>query len=96
MQQNMDYRNIGPGEPERPDASSSGAFSVRSSNRTVLVSLGVLAIAQAASPKRIAEIADSLGIEERELEQYGHYKAKVARRSRVGAFDLERPNRSTR
>jgi len=36
-----------------------------------------LAIAQAARLKPITEIARDLGIEEKELELYGRYKAKV-------------------
>ncbi len=34
-------------------------------------------IAQEASPKKITEIAASLGIDERYIEQYGNYKAKI-------------------
>ena len=35
-------------------------------------------IAQGAKMKKITEIADSLGIEADDLEQYGQYKAKLA------------------
>ena len=34
-------------------------------------------IAQEASPKKITEIAAGLGIDEKYIEQYGHYKAKI-------------------
>ena len=34
-------------------------------------------IAQEAVPKKITEIAASLGIDAEELEPYGHYKAKL-------------------
>ncbi len=34
-------------------------------------------IAQQAKMKKIGEIAANLGIEEDEVEQYGHYKAKL-------------------
>ena len=34
-------------------------------------------IAQEAQPKKITEIAAGLGIDEKYIEQYGHYKAKI-------------------
>ncbi|MDE7122452.1 MAG: formate--tetrahydrofolate ligase, partial [Oscillospiraceae bacterium] len=39
--------------------------------------LSDIEIAQCAEMKKITEIAEETGIQEQELEPYGHYKAKV-------------------
>ncbi|MBM4108861.1 MAG: formate--tetrahydrofolate ligase [Phycisphaerae bacterium] len=51
-----------------------------------------IAIAQAATPRSIAELADELGIRPDELEPYGHTKAKV----RLSLRDRLAPERSGR